>query len=164
MALDQVEVMRQLGFDRFKVVGHDRGGRVAHRLALDHPEAVERLVVLDIAPTATMYDGTKCSFAEAYYHWFFLIQPFDLPERLISSNAEYFLRWTLNAWCKIDGAITEDAFAAYLQAFQSPSTIHATCEDYRAAATIDLEHDTADGHFLPEEAPEETLAELLHFP
>jgi haloacetate dehalogenase len=209
MALDQVEAMRQLGFNRFRIVGHDRGGRVAHRLALDHPEAVERLVVLDVAPTATMYAGSTRSFAEAYYHWFFLIQPFDLPERLIGANAEYFLRWTLNAWCKVDGAITEDALAAYLQAFQSPGAIHAACEDYRAAATIDLEHDTADeragrrltmpmlalwgargtvakefdiwqawrdksasqvlgkdlycGHFVPEEAPDETLTEFLHF-
>ena len=144
MALDQVQVMQKLGFGRFLVVGHDRGGRVAHRLALDHPEAVERLAVLDIAPTATMYAGTNRSFAEAYYHWFFLIQPFDLPERLIGANSEYFLRWTLNAWCKVDGAITDEAFAAYLQAFQSPDAIHAACEDYRAAATIDLEDDLAD--------------------
>jgi len=209
MALDQVGVMRSLGFDRFNVVGHDRGGRVAHRLALDHPEAVERLVVLDIAPTSTMYAGTNRSFAEAYYHWFFLIQPFDLPERLIETNAEYYLRWTLSAWCKVQSAITEEAFAAYLRAFKSPGAVHAACEDYRAAATVDLEHDVADeqagkrlaipmlalwgargtvakefdiwrawrdrsasqvsakdldcGHFLPEEAPQETLTELLHF-
>ena len=91
MALDQLEVMREMGFDRFPVVGHDRGGRVAHRLALDHPSAVERLAVLDIAPTVTMYANTSRAFAEAYYHWFFLIQPFDLPERLIGADPEYFL-------------------------------------------------------------------------
>jgi len=209
MALDQVEVMRHLGFGHFKVVGHDRGGRVAHRLALDHSEAVERLVVLDIAPTGAMYAGTNRSFAEAYYHWFFLIQPFDLPERLIETNANYYLRWTLSSWCKVDGAITDEAFIAYLRAFEGPGAIHAACEDYRASATIDLEHDLADeqagkqltmpmlalwgvkgtiakefdvwrswrdrsasqvsardldcGHFLPEEAPGETLTELLHF-
>ena len=144
MALDQLHVMHQLGFRRFSVAGHDRGGRVAHRLALDHPEAVERLAVLDIAPAATMYASTNRSFAEAYYHWFFLIQPFDLPERLIGASADYFLRWTLNAWCKVDGAITEEAFASYRQAFESPGAIHAACEDYRASATIDLEHDLVD--------------------
>jgi haloacetate dehalogenase len=144
MALDQFQLMQELGFRRFSVAGHDRGGRVAHRLALDHPEAVERLAVLDIAPTTTMYASTNRSFAEAYYHWFFLIQPFDLPEQLIGAHAIYFLRWTLNAWCKVDGAITEEAFAAYRQAFESPGAIHAACEDYRASATIDLEHDLVD--------------------
>jgi haloacetate dehalogenase len=144
MALDQLEVMRKIGFDRFRVVGHDRGGRVAHRLALDHPSAVERLAVLDIAPTATMYANASRAFGEAYYHWFFLIQPFDFPERLIGADPEYFLRWTLAAWCKVEGAIEEKAFAAYLEAFQGREAIHAACEDYRAAATIDLDHDAAD--------------------
>lgn len=209
MALDQLKVMRKIGFDRFRVVGHDRGGRVAHRLALDHPSTVERLAVLDIAPTATMYADTNRTFAEAYYHWFFLIQPFDFPERLIGADPEYFLRWTLAAWCKVEGAIDEKAFAAYFEAFEGREAIHAACEDYRAAATIDLDHDAADertgrllimpllalwgargtvgrqfdilriwreksasqvtgngldcGHFLPEEAAEATLAELLRF-
>jgi len=144
MALDQLEVMREMGFDRFRVVGHDRGGRVAHRLALDHPSAVERLAVLDIAPTVTMYANTSRAFAEAYYHWFFLIQPFDLPERLIGADPEYFLRWTFAAWSKVEGAIEEKAFAAYLKAFEGREAIHAACEDYRAAATIDLDHDAAD--------------------
>src|SRR5262245_11448667 len=98
MALDQVEVMRAFGFERFRLVGHDRGGRVAHRLALDHPERVERLAVLDIAPTAAMYRATDRRFAEAYYHWFFLIQPFDLPERLIGADPGNYLRRSLAGW------------------------------------------------------------------
>ncbi|MFA5950192.1 MAG: alpha/beta hydrolase [Hyphomicrobium sp.] len=143
MAEDQVCLMRKLGFERFQLAGHDRGGRVAHRLALDHPEAVTRLAVLDIAPTAAMYAATSREFAEAYYHWYFLIQPFDLPERLIGGAAEYYLRTTLAAWCKTEGAIEEEAILHYLAAWQSPGAIHAACEDYRAAATIDLEHDAA---------------------
>jgi haloacetate dehalogenase len=144
MAQDQVRVMTSLGFARFNLVGHDRGGRVAHRLALDHPDRVERLAVLDIAPTAAMYAATDRDFAEAYYHWFFLIQPFDLPERLISADTEYYIRRTLASWCKREGAFTEEAMTAYVGAFTSPGAIHAACEDYRASATIDLEHDEAD--------------------
>src|SRR5690242_3474520 len=100
MSADQVQVMASLGFDRFLLVGHDRGGRVAHRLALDHADRVKRVAVLDIVPTATMYARTNRDFAEAYYHWFFLIQPFDLPERLIGRAPEFFLRYTLKSWCK----------------------------------------------------------------
>src|SRR5260221_1205105 len=136
MAQDQREVMAALGFDRFAVVGHDRGARVAHRLALDHAAAVERLAVLDIAPTATMYARTDQAFATAYYHWFFLIQPFDLPERLIGADPEYYLRKKITAWGRVPGAVTEEAFAEYLRRFRDPATIHATCEDYRAAASI----------------------------
>jgi haloacetate dehalogenase len=142
MAQDQVEVMRALGFERFRLVGHDRGGRVAHRLALDHPDRVERLAVLDIAPTATMYRATDRAFAEAYYHWFFLIQPFDLPERLIGADPAYYLRRSLAGWGH--GAFEEEVVAEYVRCFASPGAIHASCEDYRAAAGIDLEHDTAD--------------------
>lgn len=144
MADDQIAVMRQLGFERFHVVGHDRGGRVAHRLALDHAEAVERLALLDVAPTATMYDATDRAFAEAYYHWFFLIQPGGLPERLIGADPRFYLEHTLKSWCKVDGAITTDAMAAYNDAFCCLDAIHAACEDYRASATIDLMHDAAD--------------------
>lgn len=144
MAADQVEVMRQLGFARFAVVGHDRGARVAHRMGLDFPERVERLAVLDIAPTATMLEQTDRAFATAYYHWFFLIQPFDLPERLIGADPEFYLRYTLASWCKTPGAIDEAAMAAYRAAFVSKDAIHAACEDYRAAVDVDLEHDTAD--------------------
>lgn len=144
MARDQVQAMQQLGFERFHVVGHDRGGRVAHRMAIDSPEAVDRLAVVDIAPTLTMYTATDQTFAEAYYHWFFLIQPYDFPERLIGGDPEYFLRHTFKSWCKTDGAISSDAFEAYLRAFQNPDMIHASCEDYRAAATLDLDHDRED--------------------
>ena len=118
--------------------------RVAHRLALDHPDFVERLAVIDIAPTATMYSSTNREFAEAYDHWFFLIQPSALPERLIGADPEYFLRHTLRTWCQREGAISEEVLAAYIEAFATPAAIHAACEDYRAAATIDLEHDQAD--------------------
>jgi haloacetate dehalogenase len=143
MARDQVNVMRDLGFSHFSVVGHDRGGRVAHRLALDHPNLVERLVVVDIVPTATMYSKTSRSFAEAYYHWFFLIQPFDLPERLVGGAPDYYLRHTLQSWCKREGGISAEALTAYIEAF-TPAAIHSACEDYRASATIDLEHDQDD--------------------
>jgi haloacetate dehalogenase len=207
MAADQVAVMRGLGFERFAVAGHDRGGRVAHRMALDHPDTVRKLAVLDIAPTYAMYGNTDMEFAEAYYHWFFLIQPFDLPERLIGADPEYFLRRKLGQWGRDESAFTAEATAEYLRCF-TPETIHASCEDYRASASIDLEHDRADieagrlvgcpvlalwgekgfvgrkydvvaewrkrardvsgrglpcGHYLPEEAPAETLTELSSF-
>jgi haloacetate dehalogenase len=207
MAQDQVEVMHALGFERFALVGHDRGARVAHRLARDHPEQVERLVVLDVSPTAIMYGKTDKAFATAYYHWFFLIQPYDLPERLIGADPTYYLRKKLGGFGASGlGIFDTRALAEYERCFRDPATIHATCEDYRAAATIDLEHDAADsgqkidcpllvlwgekgvvhrffdpitdwksvasdvrgkslpcGHFLAEEAPEETYVELLNF-
>jgi len=144
MARDQVEVMRSLGFDRFAVVGHDRGGRVAHRLALDHPGAVERLALFDIAPTATMYARTDKEFATRYFWWFFLIQPYDMPERMIGSDPEYFLRKHLAGQSKIPGSTPEELVQEYLRCYRDPATIHAICEDYRAAATIDLDHDAAD--------------------
>jgi haloacetate dehalogenase len=144
MAQDQVELMRFLGSSRFAVVGHDRGGRVAHRLALDHADAVERLAVLDIAPTATMYARTDKEFATRYFWWFFLIQPYDLPERLIAAEPEYFLRKHLEGQVKTPGAVDEAVFQEYLRCYLDPATRHAICEDYRAAATIDLEHDAAD--------------------
>ena len=206
MAADQVEVMRALGFPRFRLAGHDRGARVAHRLCLDHPEAVVRVAVLDISPTRTMYAKTDKAFATAYYHWFFLIQPFDLPERLIGADPIYYLHRKVGALSGTTAHFDPRALAEYERCFSDPATIHATCEDYRAAATIDLEHDAADadrrvtcpllalwgakgvvnrlfdpiadwrsvatdvrgrslpaGHFLAEEAPEETLAELVAF-
>lgn len=143
MAADQAGVMSALGFDRFSLVGHDRGGRVAHRLARDHSERVERIAVLDIAPTLAMYDQTDMNFATAYYHWFFLIQPADFPERLIGADPEYYLRKKMKGWGRTDGAITDAAFAEYLRCF-TPEVIHASCEDYRAAAAIDLDHDRAE--------------------
>jgi haloacetate dehalogenase len=147
MAADQVRVMAALGFERFFLAGHDRGGRVAHRLALDYPGAVRKLAVLDIAPTLAMYLQADMRFATAYYHWFFLIQPCDLPERLIGADPDYFLRQKLIGLGGSGsgmGPFTPAALAEYLRCFRDPATIHASCEDYRASASIDLEHDEAD--------------------
>lgn len=206
MARDQVAIMNALGFPRFRAVGHDRGARVLHRLCLDHPQAVERAAVLDIAPTASMYARTDKAFATAYFHWFFLIQPADFPERLIAANPDAWIERMLGAWSGTASAFAPEAVAEYRRCFRDRATIHATCEDYRAAASLDLEHDQADkhqrvtcpllvlwgaagivgrlfdplalwrekaadvrgralpcGHFLPEEAPEETLSALLEF-
>lgn len=145
MAQDQIALMHHLGHQKFAVVGHDRGGRVAHRLALDFPEAVERLIVLDIAPTLTMYDQTNQEFATRYFWWFFLIQPNGFPEKMIGSDPEYFLRRHIAGQVKVDGAVSEEVMTEYLRSYQDPATLHAICEDYRAAASIDLEHDKADG-------------------
>jgi haloacetate dehalogenase len=144
MASDQVEAMAALGFERFAVVGHDRGARVAHRMCLDHAERVHRAAFIDICPTATMYAATGKELATAYYHWFFLIQPFDLPERLIGAAPDYFLGRTLGAFSRTNDVFTDEVLAEYQRCFRRPETIHATCEDYRAAAGIDLEHDAAD--------------------
>lgn len=144
MAADLVGAMAALGFGTFHLVGHDRGGRVGHRLALDHPGRVVTLTVLDIAPTLAMYEQTDMEFARAYYHWFFFIQPAPLPERLVGADPEFFLREKLRAWSQGRWPFAEDAFAEYLRCFRDPATIHASCEDYRAAATIDLAHDRAD--------------------
>ena len=144
MAADMIAVMAALGHQQFFVAGHDRGGRVAHRLARDYPQAVERLAVLDIAPTAMMYDTTDMQFATNYYHWFFLIQPAPFPETLIGHDPKFFLESKMRHWGKDRSAITEDAFDDYLRCFSNPDTIHASCEDYRASASIDLEHDAAD--------------------
>jgi haloacetate dehalogenase len=206
MAADMMAVMAALGHQRFFVAGHDRGGRVAHRLARDYPQAVEKLAVLDIAPTAMMYDTTDRQFATSYYHWFFLIQPAPFPETLIGHDPKFFLESKMRHWGKDRTAITDDAFDDYLRCFSNPDTIHASCEDYRASASIDLEHDAADagqkldmpllvlwgatamvgnkydmlaawqevavdvtgfavpgGHYLPEEAPDETHQALLDF-
>jgi haloacetate dehalogenase len=206
MALDMAEVMTALGYERFAVVGHDRGGRVAHRLARDHRDRVSKLAVLDICPTLDMYERTDMSFAQAYYHWFFLIQPYDLPERMIGADPAFYLRSKLASSAAAD-VFPVDVVAEYLRHYVRPETIHAICEDYRASAGIDLEHDKADrdvlldvpilalwgakgvvartydvldvwrcyttaavsgaplpcGHFLPEEAPEATLAALMPF-
>jgi haloacetate dehalogenase len=144
MAADQVEVMRRLGFERFAVVGHDRGGRVAYRLALDHPDRVSRLAVLDIVPTIETWERLDRRQALDSYHWLFLAQPFDLPERLIGADPEFFLRWTLASWAGARAALDEGAVGEYLRAFRDPAVIHATCEDYRAGATVDVEDDAAD--------------------
>ncbi len=202
MALDQIAVMRRLGFERFFVAGHDRGGRVAYRLALDHPDRVLRLAVLDIIPTGEAFRRADMAFGLGYWHWFFLAQPHDLPERLIGANPDYYcLRGQRHLFAP-------EALEDYLRCFRNPATIHAICEDYRAGATIDFALDEADrregrritcpvlalwgrdgkleewydvpaiwrdwagdvrgraldcGHYLPEEAPEATHAELRAF-
>jgi len=205
MAGDQVAVMQSLGFERFAVCGHDRGARVAHRMCLDHPGSVAAAAVLDIVPTLHLFETTDRAFANAYYHWFFLSQPAELPERLIGAAAADFLEMTLDRWSAPEFAFPPAVVAEYAAAFDS-ATIHASCEDYRAAATIDLEHDAADlfrriecpllvvwgergamhrlydvpatwrgragtitarslrcGHFVPEEAPKETVEVLTAF-
>lgn len=146
MAKDLILLMRALGHPRFAVVGHDRGGRVAHRMALDHPDTVSRIAVLDIAPTATMYAMTNKEFASRYFWWFFLIQPAPLPEKLIAADPEFFLRKHIDGQTKLFGATEPEIFAEYLRCYSDPATRHAICEDYRAAASIDLEHDAADAH------------------
>lgn len=206
MAADMVELMAALGYERFAVAGHDRGARVVHRMLLDHPARVSRAAVLDIAPTYTMFTTADKAFGDAYYHWFFLSQPYDLPERLIGADPAYYVRLKLARWGRDEAAFTPAAVAEYVRCFSDPATIHATCEDYRAAAAIDLAHDEADlgrtvacpllvlwggkgfvarqydvlatwreraadvrgqalpcGHFLPEEAPDETYAALAAF-
>jgi haloacetate dehalogenase len=207
MAGDQLEVMASLGFERFAVVGHDRGGRVAYRLALDHPERVTELAVLDIVPTFEAWARMDRRASLGSYHWLFLAQPPDLPERLIGADPAFFLRWTLDSWAGRRDAFDPRALAEYHRAFRDPAVIHATCEDYRAGATVDVDADLADqgrrridcpllvlwgggraqerggdftavwrdwasdvrgqalacGHFLPEEAPVETLTALESF-
>jgi len=145
MAGDNVALMRMLGFERFAVCGQDRGGRVAHRMALDHPQAVARLMLLDISPTLTMYERADMEFARAYYHWFFLIQPEPLPEKLIGADPAFYLRKKLGGWGSHGLEVFDPrALAEYERCIGDPATIHAMCEDYRAAASIDLEHDRAD--------------------
>ena len=209
MAQDQVEVMQQMGHQRFLLAGHDRGGRVAHRLCLDHPELVEKVVFLDIAPTLTMYEDTHKEFATKYVWWFLQIQPEPMPEHLIGLDPVYYLRDHLFAQGKTPGAVTPEAMAEYIRCYCTRGTIHAVCEDYRAAASIDLDMDRADeaagrkirapvhalwgelatvghlwdviaawkakasgsvtgqalpcGHLLPEERPDEVLAEFRGF-
>ena len=202
MALDQIEVMGHFGFESFALCGHDRGGRVGYRMALDRPEVVTRLAVLDIVPTWEALSRADMAFGLAYWHWFFLAQPFDLPERLLASEPENVL------FRGGSEAIAPEAMKEYVRCLRDPAAIHATCEDYRAAATLDYEHDAKDresgrrmacpllalwgrngfleghydvlevwrgwaeevhgraldcGHYIPEEDPEETYAELHAF-
>ena len=151
MALDALAVMTHYGFSRFQVLAHDRGGRVAHRLAADHPEAVERLMLLDIAPTLEMYRNTTEAFATAYWHWFFLIQPKPLPEALIESDPVRYVRSVMGKRHAGLQAFSPQALAEYERCALIPGTAEAICEDYRASATIDLVHDREDvvaGHKL----------------
>jgi len=144
MAQDQFELMAALGFNQFSVVAHDRGARVAHRLALDHPQAVKRLVLMDIAPTLSMYRQTTETFARAYWHWFFLIRPAPLPEALIMADADLYLRSVMGSRSAGMQPFTEEAYADYLRCLQLDGTARGICEDYRASAGIDLQHDEAD--------------------
>lgn len=144
MAQDQVELMRSLGFERFAVLAHDRGGRVAARMALDHPEAVTRLMTLDVAPTLAMYENTSFEFARAYWHWFFLVRPEPFPETLIRADPDLYLKQTIGARSAGLKPFTPEAYAEYLRCLNDPQTAHGICEDYRASITIDLEHDRAD--------------------
>jgi haloacetate dehalogenase len=206
LALDQIETMAALGFESFAVAGHDRGARVSHRLARDHGEQIERLALLDIVPTLYRFETIDQRAATSSWHWFFLIQPGGLPERLIGAEAEFFLRHQLAALLRDPAKLESEAFAEYLRCFGNPETIRATCAEYRAGASIDLDHDRADrgrrltmpllmlwgkrssqgsgydvlavwrqhaedvrghaidsGHFIPEEAPEETAQALREF-
>lgn len=151
MAGDMRQAMKQLGFERFSVMAHDRGARVAHRLAADHPEAVERAVLLDIAPTLAMYEQTSDAFARAYWHWFFLIQPAPLPERLIEADPAAYVHDVMGRRSAGLAPFDPRALNEYKRCLALPGTAHGICEDYRAAASIDLEHDRADrdaGHRL----------------
>jgi haloacetate dehalogenase len=142
MAQDMVEVMAGLGFQKFAVVGHDRGGRVAHRMALDHADRVTKLAILDIVPTYKVLHSVTNELATANFHWWFLIQKAPMPETLIGNSAEVWLR---SRFERIPpGILSREAFAEYLRAFTLPGSIHGSCEDYRAGATIDLDHDAAD--------------------
>ncbi|MGZ3238108.1 MAG: alpha/beta fold hydrolase, partial [Burkholderiaceae bacterium] len=144
MAQDQVNLMEALGFQQFHVIGHDRGGRVAHRMAVDHPERVRQLVTLDIAPTLAMYEKTTLEFARSYYHWFFLIQTAPFPETMLMADPELYLKRSIGGRSAGLAPFTAEAYAEYVRCIKDPGTIHGLCEDYRASAGIDLEHDRED--------------------
>jgi haloacetate dehalogenase len=144
MGEDQIALMQQLGFDQFLVMAHDRGGRVAYRMALDHPEVIRKLVILDVAPTLAMYEKANRAFATAYYHWFFLTRPAPFPETLINSHPDVYLQHTIAGRSAGMKPFTPEAYAEYLRCLRDPATIHGICEDYRASAGIDLDHERAD--------------------
>lgn len=144
MATDMLEVMKQLGHSEFSVAGHDRGGRVGHRLAVDHPNSVKRLAVLDIAPTREMYQNVTDEFARAYWHWYFLIQPAPFPEKMIMADTDAYLEHKCGLGATDISVFDPEAMEAYRVAYRNPETVHASCEDYRAAASIDIDHDNED--------------------
>lgn len=144
LAQDNIELMQTLGFDTFDLLAHDRGARVAHRLAMDHPAAVRQMILLDIAPTLAMYNQTDEAFARAYWHWFFLIRPAPLPETLIDADPDLYLRSVMGTRSAGLAPFMDGAFEEYLRCLKLPGTARGICEDYRASATIDLEHDRAD--------------------
>jgi haloacetate dehalogenase len=208
MAHDQLALMQALGHPRFAVMAHDRGARVAHRLAQDHEDVVSRLVLLDIAPTLAMYEQTSEAFARAYWHWFFLIQPAPMPERLIEADPEAYVREVMGRRSAGLAPFDPRALAEYIRCLSASGAARGLCEDYRAAASVDLDHDREDrarglrlampvlalwgrqgavhrcfkpleewrqvaldvvgrplpcGHYIPEEAPGDLLAEALPF-
>jgi haloacetate dehalogenase len=145
MAQDQVELMASLGFQRFSVVGHDRGGRVTHRMALDHPDRIEKAVILDIVPTYKLFHNVTKEWATSSFHWFFLIQPAPFPETMIGNSLEFWVQSRFTRFNRLPAAArSSEALAEYVRCFRIPGTIHASCEDYRAASSIDLDHDAAD--------------------
>ena len=144
MARDMVEVMEYFGYREFVVVGHDRGARVAHRMALDYPDRVKKACVMDIVPPYHMFEHADRHFAAGYYHWFFLIQPDGLPERMIGADPAYYLTEKLRRWSAPEARFAPEAMSEYIRCFSNPETIRASCEDYRAAAGIDLRHDEED--------------------
>jgi len=147
MAADQVRLMARLGFERFHLVGHDRGGRTGHRMALDFPEVVESLAVLDIAPTHAMFTETNRHIAGAYWHWYFLSLPEPFPERMIGADPDYFFETCFETWGRMPiGNVDPAQLQEYRRCWRDPAMIHGSCADYRAAATVDLEHDEADLH------------------
>lgn len=146
MAQDQVSVMQKLGFEKFHIIGHDRGARVCHRLMLDHPEKVLTCSMMDILPTLDMYEQTNCEFATKYWHWFFYIQAYDFPERFLGADPEYFIRNNLlkKATPEAQKNFPDDVLQEYIRHYSDPATVHGISEDYRASASIDLEHDKQD--------------------
>jgi haloacetate dehalogenase len=144
MAQDMVEAMERLGFPRFAVAGHDRGGRVAYRLALDHPDRVERLAVLDVVPTAAAWDRADARFALGFWPWSLLAQPEPLPERLLAAAPDAVVDAALGGWGSPASTFDTEVRAAYVEALRDPARVHAVCEEYRAAATLDRSHDAAD--------------------
>ena len=143
MAFDQNELMHKLGYNKYYLVGHDRGARVAHRMAIDYQDKIKKLSLLDIVPTSHVFENTNALLARRYYHWFFLIQSFPHPETMIGKDSEYYLRSKLKMWGTNNDYLSEDVIKEYLRCFNS-ETIHASCEDYRAGATIDLLHHKED--------------------
>ena len=144
MAKDMVAVMASFGFERFKVLAHDRGARVTHRMLVDHADSVDRATLLDIAPTLAMYEQTDMEFARAYFHWFFLIQREPVPETMISANPEFFIERMMGSRFAGLAPFTPEVLEEYRRCIRLPGIVHAICEDYRASATIDLDHDRAD--------------------
>jgi haloacetate dehalogenase len=144
MARDQVAVMDQLGFRRFGIIGHDRGARVSYRLVLDHPGRVAAFVSLTVIPSSEVWARTDKAFALGAYHWFLFAQPYDLPERLLAADPYYFLDWTLRKMARNHAALSAEAVDAYRNAFRRPEVRHAMMQDYRAASTVDHEHDLED--------------------